>query len=98
MIGDAVTLALFTKFLSQRLDRLVIDETDLAGRLDIQLQWTPDIGENPADLGGNTIPPADPSRESIFAAIPAQLGLKLKPARSPVEVLVIDHVEQPTAN
>jgi uncharacterized protein (TIGR03435 family) len=98
MIGNAVTLALFTRFLSQRLDRFVIERTNLAGRFDIQLQWTPDIGENPVDLGGNTIPPADPSRPSIFSAIQEQLGLRLEPARGPVEVLVIDHVEQPTAN
>lgn len=68
MAGNAVTLALFTKFLSQRLDRMVIDKTSLAGRFDIQLLWTPDTGENPVDLGGHAIPPADPSRPSIFAA------------------------------
>jgi uncharacterized protein (TIGR03435 family) len=98
MIGNAVTLALFTKFLSQRLDHIVIDKTNLAGRFDIELLWTPDIGENPADLGGHAISPVDPSRPSIFAAIQEQLGLKLESARGPVELLVIDHVEQPTPN
>jgi len=98
MIGNAVHLSLFTRFLSQRLDRLVIDKTKLTGRFDIQLQWTPDIGENPLDLGGNAIPPADPSRPSIFAAIQEQLGLRLEPTKAPVEVLVIDHVEKPSAN
>ncbi len=98
MIGNAVTLGLFTRLLSQRLDRLVIDRTNLGGRFDIQLQWTPGIGESPVDPGGNAIPPADPSRPSIFTAIQEQLGLRFEPAKGPVEVLVIDHVEQPTAN
>jgi len=31
-------------------------------------------------------------------ALKNQLGLKLEPAKGPVQVLVIDHVEQPTVN
>ena len=30
--------------------------------------------------------------------LPEQLGLKLKPQKGPVEVLVIAHIEQPSAN
>ena len=68
--------------LSSDLKRLVIDETGLAGSFDIDLDWA----RNEADT----------TRPSIFTAVQEQLGLKLESSRSPIEVLVIDHVERPT--
>jgi uncharacterized protein (TIGR03435 family) len=44
------------------------------------------------------IPPSDSSRLSVFTAIQEQLGLKLESQTRPVEFLVIDHAEKPTAN
>lgn len=76
----------------------MIDRTNLTGRFDIRLQWTPDVGENPLDPRGNAIPTADPSRPSIFAAIQEQLGLQLESPKGPVEALVIDRVEKPSGN
>jgi len=38
----------------------------------------------------------DASMTSNLTAIEEQLGLKLEPAKNPVEVLVIDHVEKPS--
>ena len=104
LVGNAVTLSWFASMLSPRLDRLIIDRTNLAGRFDIRLQWAPSPAEDlfgvPAeiiDMNGVAVRP-DPSGPSIFSAIQEQLGLKLESAKAPVEVLVIEHVEKPTAN
>ncbi len=104
LVANAVLLSRFATMLSPRLDRLIIDKTNLSGRFDIRLQWTPSPGENlfgvPAeiiDMNGATVR-LDPSGPSIFSAIQEQLGLKLESAKAPVELLVIDRVERPSQN
>jgi len=66
----------------------VINKTGLTGRYDFQLRWTADG----ASAGATDAPP------DLFTAIQEQLGLKLQAAKGPVTTLVVDHVEQPTAN
>jgi uncharacterized protein (TIGR03435 family) len=75
----------------------------LTGPYEIDLQWTPDQmpqggpgGPGGPPPGGSPFPAIDPNGPSIFTAVQEQLGLKLDSTRSPVDVLVIDHVEQPT--
>jgi uncharacterized protein (TIGR03435 family) len=104
LVGNAVTLSWFASMLSPRLDRLIIDKTNLAGRFDIRLQWAPSAAEDlfgvPTeiiDMNGVTVRP-DPSGPSIFSAIQEQLGLRLESAKAPVELLLIDHVEMPSEN
>jgi len=86
------------------LDRPVLDKTGFTGAFDLKLRFTADQATmglpgsgGPGDPGGSGIP-ANPDLPNIFAALQEQLGLKLVPAKGPVEVLVIDHVERPTAN
>ncbi len=79
-------------------NRVVLDKTGLTGAYEFDLQWTPD--QMPAGRGdpppGVVLPPIDPNGPSIFTAVQEQLGLKLESTKGPVDVLVIDHVEQPT--
>ena len=73
--------------------RLVIDKTGLSGRFAFTLAWTPEKmpeGTPPAGL-----PPIDPNGPRLETALQEQLGLKLQPARSQMEVVVIDSIEQP---
>jgi len=98
------TSATFASQLSYAVARPVIDRTNLTGRFDFSLVWTPFAGED----GGPTtsgLPPgvgdARPSTSegaSLFTALQEQLGLKLESAKGPVDVLVIDHVERPTSD
>ena len=79
--------------LAKAVGRVVVDKTGIPGRFDVTLRWTPDQG--PAKLNGEPIPDPPPS---IFTAIQEQLGLKLDSQKGPVQVLVVDHVEMPSAN
>jgi uncharacterized protein (TIGR03435 family) len=70
--------------------RYVIDRTGVSGVFDVTLTWNAD------SLRPEVATPD--SSPSIFAAIQEQLGLKLEPITTPIDVIVIDHAERPTAN
>jgi len=80
------------------LDRPVLDQTGFTAEFDLDLNFTPDDALIPDFRPGVSAPPTDPNLPNIFAALEEQLGLKLVAAKGPVEVLVIDHAERPTAN
>jgi uncharacterized protein (TIGR03435 family) len=48
--------------------------------------------------GPDTGAPAPDAAPTIFTAVQEQLGLKLESSRASREVLVIDHLERPTAD
>ena len=75
--------------------RTVIDKTGFVGTFDAHLQWTP----GPGEFGATDVPASSTDiSESIFSVLREQLGLKLKTGRGPVEVLIVDHAEKPSAN
>ena len=98
--GRAVTMAELAAYLSRSynssLGRNVVDRTGLAGRFDLQLRWTIEILTAPAGPDAALAP--ETTGPSIFTALREQLGLRLESAKGPVEVLVIDHIERPSAN
>ena len=76
--------------LNRAVDRPIVDRTGVKGYFNMRLQFAPDPG-SPAAA-------ADAPGPSIFTAIQEQLGLRLEPSKSPMEVLVIDSVQKPAEN
>ena len=98
--GNKILMSNLVKSLAGVMGRPVIDQTGFAGSVDLHLKFTPDTSTPGLPGGSLGAAPADPdpSRPNIFEAVQEQLGLKLTAARGPVEVMIIDHVERPTAN
>jgi uncharacterized protein (TIGR03435 family) len=84
------------------MDRPVVNQTGLTDRYDFQLKWTPDETQFAAFRGAGAVvpPPTDSATAppALYTAITEQLGLKMGPGKVPVDVIVIDHVEKPSAN
>ncbi len=100
--GSLVARGMAMPQLAERLAALagrpVLDRTGHGGFYDLVLTWSP---ETPGDLGPRALgdePPADTAAPAIFTAVRDQLGLDLQPQRAPVDVLVIDRVDRPTAD
>jgi uncharacterized protein (TIGR03435 family) len=82
------SISLFAQSMQFFLPRPIIDHTNLTGKYDFNLSWTPDTVPNPAA----DAPPG------LLTAIQEQLGLKLETTRAPAPVLIIDHIERPSNN
>jgi uncharacterized protein (TIGR03435 family) len=97
MKARGVTMARLAEYLQPYVRRMIVDKTGLSGSgtFDIELDfWT-----DPALLGLPTPPgpPIDTNSSAIFEAVQQQLGLRLHQKMGPVEVLVVEHVEQPNS-
>lgn len=95
------TLSMFAGLLGLILDRPVIDKTGITNYFEIHLKFSPD--DSAPSRPSTTDPGApaavrEPDAPGIFQAIQEQLGLRLVPAKGPVNVLVIDHIERPSEN
>jgi len=81
--------------LSTLAGRPILDKTGLTGRYDVsyQMELPPPPQERPAEGIA-----ADFFSSQISTIVQDQLGLKLHATMGPAEMLVIDHVEQPSVN
>ena len=81
------------------LDRPVVDQTNLPGKWDFLLKWTPDESQF-GGMGIKVPPPSDAADAPppLYTAIQEQIGLKLDAEKAQVPVLVIDHVDKPSEN
>ena len=86
--SKGATMHDFAERLADALQHPVLDQTGLSGIYEIDLKFAP-VEPNPSDT--------DPG-PSIFQALQEQLGLKLDTTKGPVEVMVVDRLERPSAN
>jgi uncharacterized protein (TIGR03435 family) len=103
LVGEGTGISTLAHLLSQQLGRTVVDKTGLTGNYDFTLNWTPDDAPPPkaggADVGashndGGT----DDAGPSLFTALQEQLGLKVESTKGMADVIVIDHIDQPSEN
>ena len=106
--GEITAVAMPTRAIAEMLSRLapsgcappelegreVRDETGLSGVYDFTLKWT----SEPRDPSAADSAPRGTAGPSIFTALEEQLGLRLESTKAPVDVIVIDHIEEPTPN
>jgi uncharacterized protein (TIGR03435 family) len=87
-----ITMKTFAdQYLTHDTGRTVLDKTGLTAAYTFILVQS---ATSPDDSGSAS----EPAGPSLFTALPEQLGLKLEPARGPVPILVIDHLERPSQN
>jgi uncharacterized protein (TIGR03435 family) len=100
--GSRMAMAMLANQIATQVGRPVIDKTGLTGQYDVKLEWTPEPGHGGGPFGGppppDALPPADSNGPTIFTAVQEQLGLRLEPAKGPVETLVIESISRPTEN
>ena len=91
MTATGVSMELLVRFLSSATHMPVVDKTSLTGVYNFHLKWQPEEEGPTSGLHDQALP-------TIYAALPEQLGLKLESGKGPVDVLVVDHIEQPSDN
>jgi uncharacterized protein (TIGR03435 family) len=87
--GKNVSIPLFAAQLSRYLERPIIDKTGITGSYDFRFKT-------------NDLDPAVPvTRDDVISSILTSvrgIGLKLTPAKDPIETIVIDRAEPPSPN
>jgi uncharacterized protein (TIGR03435 family) len=93
IFAPRTTAASLAIWLRSPAGRQVIDKTGLDGFFDVEFSYsTP----RPAGADTGAADPGEPPE--FFTALQDQLGFKLEPSRTKVEVLVLDHIDPPSEN
>jgi uncharacterized protein (TIGR03435 family) len=92
-VVKSMTIQQFGDFISQPLHMPVVDQTGLTGKYDFVLDFTSYLPD-----AKNMGPDRPDSTSILMAAMEGELGIKMETRKTQVDVMVIDHVEKPTAN
>ena len=90
LVAQGATTAELANMLQFYLRKRVIDQTGITGTFKFRLQFHGSLSDMETD-DGSMWPPME-------TAIQEQLGLQLKDAKAPIQVVVIDHIEMPSPN
>lgn len=100
--GMNMPMSELARTLEKILKRPVVDATHLTGGFDVKLMWRPDNDAKVDEMrlyGKKYGIDVDNLPDSVFTAIQEQLGLRLKSAKVPGKVIVVDQMSrQPTPN
>lgn len=77
-----VSMGELARNLARWMHQPVFDKTGIEGNFDFKLDYEPNLSQE------------TDTKPGIFTALQQQLGLKLEPAKVPVEVIVVDHAER----
>lgn len=88
--GKSVTISQIATALTRMLRRPVIDSSGLPGRYDFRVDYDASSVDTAA--------PAAPDSPALVTALEDMLGLRLRPTRAPIEMLVVDRVHPPDPN
>jgi uncharacterized protein (TIGR03435 family) len=93
--GRNVTLQMWIDMMQNGqtgVDRRVIDKTGLTGRFDLDIEYTPEVTGVGADFQ------RDESGPSYIEAMKEQLGIKMEQTKASIDFMIIEHIEEPSAN
>jgi uncharacterized protein (TIGR03435 family) len=81
----------------------VVDKTGLTGQYDFRLEFSTEGLPGPMGRALAPPPPGESNQPepapTLFAALEKQLGLKLDKSKTPLDVIVVDHMDkEPTEN
>ena len=78
-------------------EQIVVNRTNLGGRFDIDLTWSPDpLRASDSNAAAGTAPANDGL--TLSTALQQQLGLKLVSRAEPIDAVVVDYIERPSPN
>jgi uncharacterized protein (TIGR03435 family) len=94
----STTMQRLSQQLSLRADLDVVDKTGLAGAFDLDFGRPPDLLSPIPEEGFPGLRNPHDRVSAFYLDALSRLGLKLVPAKGPMAVIVIDHIERPSEN
>jgi uncharacterized protein (TIGR03435 family) len=99
LAARAQTMSGLVHTIGEELGRPVSDHTGLTREYDYTIEFAPDTGGLGPPSAGQAPETLDESGPNIGTALEQQLGLKLRPQKVPIDIVIIDSVDkEPTAN